>query len=77
MTHCSVDCEKPRSLAIEGSATLTIETSRTTMKNAAQTSARARQRRGSGSQRGLHRAGGYKGRPGYTWAASVVRWGPR
>ena len=48
MIHWSVDCESSRSTAIEGSATLTIETSSTTMKNAAQTSTRAFQRRGSG-----------------------------
>ena len=49
MIHCrswsfATWSERP----IDGSATLTIETSRTVMKNATQTSARARQRRGSG-----------------------------
>jgi hypothetical protein len=48
MIHWSVDCESSRSIAIVGSATFTIETSSTTMKKATQTSASARQRRGSG-----------------------------
>jgi hypothetical protein len=47
--HCSVPWERRRSVAIDGSATLTIEMSRTTTKNATQTSASARQRRGSGA----------------------------
>ncbi len=48
MIHWSVDWESSRSIAMVGSATFTIETSSTTMKNATQTSASARQRSGSG-----------------------------
>jgi len=48
-THCRFDCEKFRSLWIDGSATLTIETSRMTMKNAEQRRASAHQRFGSGT----------------------------
>jgi hypothetical protein len=47
--HWSVLREISRSCWIVGSATFTIATSRTTMKNATQTSASACQRRGSGT----------------------------
>ena len=46
-THCSVFSETCSDVLIDGSATLTIETSSTVMKNATQTSASACQRRGS------------------------------
>ena len=49
MTHCRFSREKSSDLPIEGSATLTIETSRIVMKNAAQTTASAFQRCGSSS----------------------------
>src|SRR5215213_10108412 len=49
MTHCRFSCEKSSASPIEGSATFTMETSRTVMKKATQTSARAFQRRGSGA----------------------------
>src|SRR5256885_7454373 len=45
MTHCRLPCEKPRSLLIDGSATLTIATSRMTMNWAVTIRARALQRR--------------------------------
>ena len=48
-THCRLSREKCRERPIDGSATLTIETSSTVMKNAAQTTASAFQRIGSGS----------------------------
>ena len=48
MTHCRLSFEAWSERPIDGNATLTIETSRIVMKNATQTSARARQRRGSG-----------------------------
>ena len=51
-THCSVFSETCSDVLIDGSATLTIETSSTVMKNATQTSASACQRRGSGSMLG-------------------------
>ena len=46
MTHCRFACEKLRALAIDGRATLTIETSRIVMKKAVATTARMRQRCG-------------------------------
>ena len=49
ITHCRPVGEKWRLWPIEGSATLTIETSSTVMKNATQTSASACQRLGSGA----------------------------
>ena len=49
ITHWRFDSEKWSDLPIEGSATLTIETSRTVMKKAAQTTASAFQRSGSSS----------------------------
>ena len=49
ITHCRLSREKWSALPIDGSATLTIDTSRTVMKNAAQTIASAFQRSGSGS----------------------------
>ena len=48
ITHCRFASEKCRDFPIEGSATLTIETSRTVMKNAAQTIASAFHLFGSG-----------------------------
>jgi hypothetical protein len=45
MTHCKLSWEKPRSVLIDGSATFTIATSRTTMNCAATMTARASQRR--------------------------------
>src|SRR5215203_5862872 len=50
ITHCRFSCEKSSASPIEGSATLTIETSRTVMKKATHTSARAFHRRGSGAE---------------------------
>src|SRR5262249_7356009 len=44
MTHCRLSCENPRSVLIEGSATLTMATSRMTMNCAMTMSARAHQR---------------------------------
>src|SRR5262249_12488845 len=55
MTHCRFSCENFRSFAIDGSATLTIETSRIVMKNAVATTARIRQRCGSGGIRQPYR----------------------
>src|SRR3954451_14211657 len=49
MAHCRFSCEKSSASPIEGKATFTMETSRTVMKKATQTSARAFQRRGSGA----------------------------
>ena len=49
ITHCRPVWEKWRLWPIDGSATLTIETSSTVMKNATQTSASACQRLGSGA----------------------------
>ena len=49
MTHCRLSREKCSDLPIDGSATLTIETSRIVMKNAAQTTVSAFQRSGSAS----------------------------
>ena len=49
ITHCRLSLVKFRARPIEGSATLTIETSRIVMKKAAQTSPSAFQRRGSGA----------------------------
>jgi hypothetical protein len=46
MTHCRFSREKWRARLIEGSATLTIETSRMVMKNAVATTARILQRWG-------------------------------
>jgi hypothetical protein len=48
-THCNVLSDTWSEFLIDGSATLTIETSRIVMKNATQTSASACQRCGSGS----------------------------
>jgi hypothetical protein len=48
ITHWRLSREKSSASPIDGSATFTIETSRTVMKKAAQTSASAFQRRGSG-----------------------------
>src|SRR5829696_3183088 len=48
MTHWRLSREKSSASPIDGSATFTIETSRTVMKKAAHTSASAFQRRGSG-----------------------------
>jgi hypothetical protein len=46
MTHCRFAFEKSRSRPIDGSATLTIETSRIVMKNAVATTARISHRCG-------------------------------
>src|SRR6185503_21215 len=46
-THCRPCSEKRKSAPIEGSATIVIVPSRSTMKNAPQRSASAHQRRGS------------------------------
>ena len=51
ITHCRLTCEKCRSVLIEGSATFTIATSRTTMNCATTISASTIQRRRSGSGR--------------------------
>src|SRR2546423_13665135 len=48
MTHCRLSREKWSAVPIEGRATFTMETSSTVRKKAAQTSASAFQRRGSG-----------------------------
>src|SRR5205814_8504885 len=48
MTHCKLSFDAWSERPIDGSATVTIEPSRVVMKHATQTSARARQRRGSG-----------------------------
>src|SRR5215471_5772626 len=56
ITHCSPLAEKCSEREIDGSATVTIETSSTVMKNATQTTASASQRRGSGVVRAASRS---------------------
>ena len=70
MTHCRFSCEKFRSFAIDGSATLTIETSRIVMKNAVATTARIRQRCGSEDMRKT-----YVIAPGLCFAIPAEGWG--
>ena len=60
-THWMPVFEKCSELWIEGSATVTIDTSSTVMKNATQITASARHRRGSGlGARALQRDGGHR-----------------